>query len=296
MRGNIVMDSVIGHAAQKRALLANSSAVTWLLCGRRGIGKSRLSRAFAKHVTGSVELESDPDVMLIDNATEPISVDKVREMRHFLHMTAIRSKRKVVIVDSIDDLSVSPTNAMLKTLEEPPAGSLILLISHNVHRVPVVVKSRCVILPLHELSHEETKLVIDRNFPDMQQLSDKITRIYPGIPGMVTEDIEKEILLYENLISVIHKINPSVIGSILETDLPLHKVEYIVLRAISDIICDAVNAGTKDEQRDDCTVTDMLGRYHKAQEIFRAARTMRLQRDVTIFRVLEIATNSASIG
>ena len=290
------MDSVVGHTAQKRALLTNSSAVTWLLCGRRGIGKSRLSRAFAKHVTGSVELESDPDVMLIDNTTEPISVDKVREMRHFLHMTAIGSQRKVVIVDSIDDLSVSSTNAMLKTLEEPPTDSLILLISHNVHRVPVVVKSRCVILPLQALSYEETKLVIGRNFPDVQQLSDKITYIYPGTPGMVTEDIEKEILLYEDLISAIHKMNPTAIGSILETDLPLHKVEYIVLKAISDIVCNILNAGAKDGQRDYCTVTDMLDRYHKAQEIFRAARTMHLQRDVTILRALEIAVNSAPIG
>ncbi|MCU7611442.1 AAA family ATPase [Anaplasma capra] len=290
------MELVVGHTTQKDTLLRNSDTTVWLLCGKRGIGKCTLARAYAKHVTQSTELESNPDVMVIENTHEPINVDKVREMKHFLHMTAINSDRKVAIVDSIDDLNINSINAMLKTLEEPPEGSLTLLICHNLHSIPMVLRSRCATLLFHELSPEETKLVIDHNFSGTQHLSDKIASLYPGTPGMVTEDIDKEISLYENFVAIVHQKSLAPVKDILEVDLPLHKVEYILLRVISDIIYDILDRNPENRTCCDGTIIDMLERYHKAQEIFRTAHTMHLQENVTILRALEIiAGRSATI-
>ncbi|MGN7661543.1 MAG: AAA family ATPase [Anaplasma sp.] len=282
------MESVVGHSTQKRALVENHGVVAWLFCGKRGIGKSRLAHAFARYILKSETLDSSPDVMIVESSTEPISIDKVRGMKHFLHMTAANSDRKVIILDCIDGLSANSANAMLKTLEEPPKGSVMLLISHNLYGVPIVLRSRCVILRFQELSSEETRLVIKKNLPDMPQIGDKASVLYGGAPGMVAEGIEQEIALYDSLISATRTKSFALIGDFLDTDLPLHKIEHVVLKVMADLVHNALDCNTKSEARDRENIINMLERHYKIRDLFHTARTMHLHKNATIFRVFEI--------
>ncbi|MGN7678956.1 MAG: AAA family ATPase [Anaplasma sp.] len=283
------MESVIGHSTQKRALMENQGVIAWLFCGKRGIGKSKLAYAFARHILKSETLDASPDVMIVESSTEPISVDKVREIKYFLHMTAANSDRKVVILDSIDGLSTNSANAMLKTLEEPPKGSVILLISHNLYGVPIVLRSRCVILQFQELSPEETRLVIEKDIPDISQIGDKASLLYKGTPGMVmTEDIKQEIALYDSLISATRTKSLAPVGDLLETNLPLHKIEHVVLKVMANLVHNALDCDTKSEACNRGNIINMLERYYKVQDLFHTARTMHLHKSATIFRVFEI--------
>ncbi len=78
-----------------------------------------------------------------DRWQDIISVDEMRKMRSFFTMSAADGGRRVAIVDSIDDMNVAAANALLKTLEEPPAKVTLLLISHQPAKLLPTIRSRC---------------------------------------------------------------------------------------------------------------------------------------------------------
>ena len=286
------MDTIIGHNTQKSALQKNKDVTVWLLCGKRGIGKASLACAFAKRVTSADALDAHPDIIVIDDKSSPIGIEKIHRMRNFLHMSTISSEKKVVILDSLDGLNTSAVNSMLKILEEPPKNSLILLISHNLYGVPVVIRSRCVILRFSDLTPEETRKVICRNFPNMD-IKDKVVSLYMGIPGMVTEDIEKEIILYDNFLSLIHKKNKNtVLGNLLETDLPMHKIEYLGLKALYDAISGIVKLQKSNfDFMYTQSVLLAIKKYFKVREVLSTSRKLHVHREATIFRIAEIMSS-----
>ena len=287
------MDTVVGHNAQKSALQKNKNVNVWLFCGKRGIGKASLARAFARHVASTDTLEAHPDVIMIEDQSSPIGIEKIHKMRNFLHMSAIRAERKIVILDGLDGLNASTANSMLKILEEPPENSLILLISHNLYGVHVVIRSRCVTLRFSELTQVETREVIRMNFPNIN-IEEKAISLYPGTPGMVTGDIEKEISLYDNFLSLIRKENKTsaLVDNMLETDLPMHKVEYLGLKAMRDAIYGVVKLQkSNDYPLDGHDISLMTRKYFKAREVFSTSRRLHAHREATIFRIVEIISN-----
>ena len=81
-----------------------------------------------------------------------ITVDEVRKMRNFLHMSAADGGRRVVIVDPADEMNTAAANALLKMLEEPPHGVVFLLVSHQPSGLLATIRSRCRELRLSTLA------------------------------------------------------------------------------------------------------------------------------------------------
>lgn len=146
----------------------------WLLAGPEGVGKGGIARDFAKALLSDLPPHdvqaflagwSAPAVRLVEAGTHPdltvlqrlprdrkadggelarnISVDQVRELSRFLHLAPSMAARRVVIIDSIDDMERGAANALLKSLEEPPSGVVFLLISHSPGRLLPTIRSRC---------------------------------------------------------------------------------------------------------------------------------------------------------
>ncbi len=74
---------------------------------------------------------------------QQITVDEVRRLKDFFALSAVEGGRRVVIVDSADEMNTSAANALLKLLEEPPAGAVLLLVSHQPTRLLPTIRSRC---------------------------------------------------------------------------------------------------------------------------------------------------------
>ncbi|MBO9478084.1 DNA polymerase III subunit delta' [Shimia sp. R11_0] len=91
-----------------------------------------------------------------------IRVNEVRELSSFLHMSMADGGRRVVIVDSADEMNVNAANALLKMLEEPPARTVMLLISHQPSRLLPTIRSRCRELRLHPLSPDDMHLALQQ--------------------------------------------------------------------------------------------------------------------------------------
>lgn len=142
---NQVIHDRVGHA--------------YLFCGTRGTGKTTIAKLLAKAVNCEHPLEDGSpcgtcptcqaisagtslNVIEIDAASNN-GVDNIREIREEVQYSPTEGKYKVYIVDEVHMLSTSAFNALLKTLEEPPAYVIFILATTEFHKVPITVVSRC---------------------------------------------------------------------------------------------------------------------------------------------------------
>ena len=138
----------------KRAHKQNRLAHAYLISGPVGSGKRTLAAELATLVNGTpakdVFSPRARDIYLAEpeSKSRRIVVEQVRELEHTLQMRSTNGGRKVAIISEADRLLSQAANAFLKTLEEPPDHSLLLLLSALPEALPDTIISRCVPIPL----------------------------------------------------------------------------------------------------------------------------------------------------
>ncbi len=142
----------------KNAISHAQVAHAYLFCGPRGTGKTSTAKVFAKAVNCLHPIGAEPcnecenclaitagnhvDVEEIDAASNR-GVDEIRQLREKVHYSPASLKKKVYIVDEVHMLTTEAFNALLKTLEEPPAHALFILATTEPHKIPSTIVSRC---------------------------------------------------------------------------------------------------------------------------------------------------------
>ena len=91
-----------------------------------------------------------------------IKIDEVRTINEFMAKTSYDNNWRIVLIDSIDDMNVNSANALLKILEEPPAKSMLILISHKPDKLLPTIKSRCSRLNLKPLTANDVAILLRR--------------------------------------------------------------------------------------------------------------------------------------
>lgn len=156
-------DQVIGQEHVTHTLQAGIAAGrvghAYLFCGPRGTGKTTMARLLAKAVNCTAEDSADRpddscpicraidearflDLIEIDAASNT-GVDDIRNLRDKVNFAPSQGTYKVYIIDEVHMLSTAAFNALLKTLEEPPAHTIFILATTEEHKVPLTIKSRC---------------------------------------------------------------------------------------------------------------------------------------------------------
>ncbi len=186
-------------------MVGNRPPHAWLVAGPKGIGKASLAHRFTRQllaesadpqVFGDVppnhptvrlcDAFSHPDLFVLERLPKDaktvrdldrrdwpanlerarnISIDQVRGLRASCSLKPSLSERRIIVVDAIDDMERGAANALLKILEEPPAGTIFLLISHAPGRLLPTIRSRCRLLRFEGLADDVMTSVLAAGVP-----------------------------------------------------------------------------------------------------------------------------------
>ena len=144
-----------------------------------------------------IDSRTHPDFLMAAPEKGEIRVDEIRMIEDVISLAPYEGKRKVVIVDDAETMNPSAANAFLKTLEEPPPQSIIILISASPDRLPETIRSRCSRINFSPLAPEQCKEVIraidnqDTEITDSQLST--LSRLSMGRPGLaISSDLMEE--------------------------------------------------------------------------------------------------------
>lgn len=192
------MTSLLGIDEQARewsaAVAGGRMHHGWIFGGPKGTGKASFARAAAIRLLAEAagdpvsapwpEVPDDhPTARLIASSAHPdyvelqrtekesgdlarnIGIDQVRGLQRLLGNAPALSSRRVVLIDSADDLERNGANALLKSLEEPPAGTVFILVAHAPSRLLPTIRSRCRILRFPPLSDAIVRSILKTRLP-----------------------------------------------------------------------------------------------------------------------------------
>lgn len=194
----------------------------WLLAGPQGMGKAAFARRAAGHLLSLDgpavppappaidDRSSHPALRLMESGAHPeflwlkrlppkarrgdeegetalarnITIEQVRELIGRTHTRPAIGHYRVIVIDAIDDLERGAANALLKTLEEPAAATILMLVSHNPGRLLPTIRSRCRMLRFAPLADGDMRALLAREVPELDsRAADAVISAARGVPG-----------------------------------------------------------------------------------------------------------------
>lgn len=185
----------------------------WIFGGRRGVGKAAFALQAARELVADPDVAQPkgghPDVLVLEalpataddekkreegkayQTKRNITVDQVRAMQQRLTTRPTLGNRRVIVIDPADDLEKAAANALLKSLEEPPAGTFFFLVAHRLGRLLPTIRSRCRLLQFPKLQANEIDAMLRYRAPQADQfVRDAAIAAAGGSPGAALEFVE----------------------------------------------------------------------------------------------------------
>ncbi|HET8709368.1 MAG TPA: DNA polymerase III subunit gamma/tau [Candidatus Saccharimonadales bacterium] len=141
------LDEIVGQehiiAALRNAITSGQISHAYLFTGPRGTGKTSIARILAHEVNGLPYTDDTAHIDIIEiDAASNRGIDEIRDLREKVYVAPASGKYKVYIIDEVHMLTPPAFNALLKTLEEPPAHAIFILATTEVHKLPATIISR----------------------------------------------------------------------------------------------------------------------------------------------------------
>lgn len=176
---------ILGHneveKALAKAISSNKIFPTWIFCGPFGVGKASIATKFAKcllsdkvvpgesldivkddPVNSLVDKRTHPDFFVLEQTTEAVSIDEIRELMLKIRKKPTISKWRVVLIENASYFNKNIYNSLLKILEEPPKDTVIILICQNIGYMPKTLLSRASKINFNPIDDVVVKKILDK--------------------------------------------------------------------------------------------------------------------------------------
>lgn len=183
----------------------NSLAGAWLFVGPKGVGKTTCAYQIIRFLLNDSSSDAieqiakkiHPNLLVIDaenSEKKEIHIDDIKNITNFLRLSAAHSKWRIVLIDGAEKLNRHAANAILKILEEPPAFSLFILITHMAGALLPTIRSRCRYIDFKPLSEDDMmKCLAQINKDFSQEEIAKAINFANGSPGLAIDYIENNL-------------------------------------------------------------------------------------------------------
>ena len=189
------MRKIIGHKniidSINNRKLNDSFSHANLIVGNDGIGKSIIARYISNQIIKVRDNAESVDIVKYYPSSSSFGVDDVRNIINEVGKKPYEGDKKVLILYKCDKLTTQAQNALLKTIEEPPKGVYLILLSDSLETILDTIKSRCQIYKLTPLTKEDILIYIKDKYTDLTSEDEKAALAYSaGIPGKVDRFID----------------------------------------------------------------------------------------------------------
>lgn len=206
-------ERIIGHDMIKqyfkKSMMADKVSHSYIFEGPYGVGKRMMAKELAKVLLCEsenkpcgicksckmVEAGTHPDINSVKKDTKVTKIDTIREqVIKFMEIKPYVGKYKIVIIEEADTLNTEGQNAMLKTIEEPPAYGIIILVTQNLASLLPTIKSRCIHIRFSPLAPEAIKTFLSSHQIPAHEI-DVYTQFCEGSIGRAQQLIQDEVFL-----------------------------------------------------------------------------------------------------
>ncbi len=203
-------ENIIGHEQNiehlENAIENGQVSHAYIFNGEDGIGKMTTAKAFVKALLcesknscgtcqSCIQIDSGnhPDVIYVTHEKAGITVDDIRDqVNQSVFVKPYSSDHKVYIIDEADKMNAAAQNALLKTIEEPPAYAVIILLSNNKESFLETIVSRCVVLNFGPLKESQVREYLNSHYDNMNGREDLAVSYSMGNIGKAKKVIESD--------------------------------------------------------------------------------------------------------
>ncbi len=234
-----MFDKIIGNDKIKEMLYKSvkdkKTSHSYLFVGIEGIGKKEIAKEFAKMLLcisdnkycntckSCIEFDSNnnPDFLYIEPEGNSVKIEQIRYIQRKIQEKPIISNKKVYIINDADKMTTEAQNCLLKTLEEPPEYSTIILIGSNENMFLSTIKSRCMIIHFSKIEDEKIRKYLEEKY-ELKDISTNMLEIFQGSIGkaILLKDKKEQ---YEKIELIIKSISQKSIIDILNMSEILYK-------------------------------------------------------------------------
>ena len=207
-----MQNPIIGHQQiveqLQRTVASSRIAGAYLFVGPMGVGKETVARYFAQlicclqdtqppTVCGTclacrkIDSGNHPDLQFIRPEGSLLRIGQIRELRKRVIYAPLEASRKVYILTDVERMNAEAENCLLKTLEEPPASSVLILLTSNIQALLPTTRSRCQILQFHPMPTQELAEVLTNKFSVAPEQATTLAIASGGAIGKALTQLEK---------------------------------------------------------------------------------------------------------
>lgn len=220
---------IIGHQQiveqLQHTVASDRIAGAYLFVGPTGVGKETVARYFAQlifcqqdaqppTVCGAclacrkVDSGNHPDLQFIRPDGSELKIEQIRELQKQIIYEPLEAHRKVYILTDVDRMNNYAENALLKTLEEPPASSVLILLTSNIRVLLPTTRSRCQILQFHPMSTQELTETLVEKFSVAPEQATTLAIAADGAIGKALAQLEKGDARSEEVPEILRETDP----------------------------------------------------------------------------------------